>query len=237
MSSTEPEPSIVYPESDGKPMADNMLQFSYIVYIKEGLSSIFHQSDDVLVAGDLLWYPVEKQPAICAAPDAMVVFGRPRRMDLGSYKQFEEDDIAPQVVFEVISPNNTAREMEQKLDFYDEHGVEEYYVYDPQKGTLEGYQRDGEHLRAILEMNGWVSPRLGVRFELRADELILYESSGEMFRSLPEHNELRKLAEQRAEEERQRAEEERQRADKAEQELTRLRERLHALGVEIEDAE
>ncbi len=32
-----PRSEIVYPDSDGKPMADNTLQFRWIVTIKEGL--------------------------------------------------------------------------------------------------------------------------------------------------------------------------------------------------------
>src|SRR5271165_537158 len=68
---------IVYPESDGKPMAENTLQFQWIVTIKEGLAREFSARPDVFVAGDLLWYPVEGRPDICAAPDAMVAIGRP----------------------------------------------------------------------------------------------------------------------------------------------------------------
>ena len=69
---------IVYPESDGKPMADNTKQFRWIVTIKEGLEALFAERDDVFVAGDLLWYPVEGHPEICQAPDVMVAFGRPK---------------------------------------------------------------------------------------------------------------------------------------------------------------
>jgi hypothetical protein len=52
-------PAIVYPDSDGKPMADNTLQFRWIGTIKEGLEQTFHDGPDVFVAGDLFWYPVE----------------------------------------------------------------------------------------------------------------------------------------------------------------------------------
>jgi Uma2 family endonuclease len=107
---------IVYPESDGKPMADNTLQFQWIVTIKEGLARAFSARPDIFVAGDLLWYPVEGRPDICAAPDAMVAIGRPAGYR-GCYKQWEEDGIAPQVVFEVLSPNNRPAEMERKLTF------------------------------------------------------------------------------------------------------------------------
>lgn len=55
---------IIYPQSDGQPMADNTRQFRWIVTIKENLELLFAANDDVSVAGDLLWYPVEGKKAI-----------------------------------------------------------------------------------------------------------------------------------------------------------------------------
>src|SRR6266481_6137492 len=118
------QPKINYPESDGQPMADNTKLFRWIVTIEGGLDALFIDDPNVFVAGDLLWYPAEGKPGIRAAPDAMVVFGRPKG-DRGSYKQWEEDNIAPQVVFEILSPGNRAGEMERKFQFYERHGVEE----------------------------------------------------------------------------------------------------------------
>ena len=48
----------------------------------------------------------------------------------------KENNIAPQVVFEILSPGNTKKEMSKKLLFYDCYGVEEYYIYDPDKNEL-----------------------------------------------------------------------------------------------------
>ena len=57
---TRPSPSLIdYPDDDGQPMAENTLQFKWIVLIKEGLETLFHHDPNVFVAGDLLWYPVE----------------------------------------------------------------------------------------------------------------------------------------------------------------------------------
>ncbi len=69
MSTTIIRPSgIIYPDSDGQPMAENTLQFKWIVLIKEGLETLFHRDPNIFVAGDLLWYPVEGQPKIRQAP-------------------------------------------------------------------------------------------------------------------------------------------------------------------------
>ena len=94
-------------------MAENTLQFEWIVTIKEGLERIYFDRDDVFIAGDLLWYPVEGHPEICTAPDALVAFGRPKGYR-GSYKQFEENGTAPQVVFEVLSPGDRPKESDRR---------------------------------------------------------------------------------------------------------------------------
>jgi len=171
---------IIYPDSDGQPMSDNTQQFRWIVLIKENLEVLFADNPDVFVAGDLLWYPVEGQPKIRIAPDAMVAFGRPKG-DRGSYRQWEEDNIVPQVVFEILSPGNRLQEMAKKQQFYDNYGVEEYYIYDPDRNDLHGLRRVGERLEMIEEMNNWTSPRLGIRFVLTPETLELYRPDNRKF--------------------------------------------------------
>ncbi len=213
-------PQIDYPDSDGLPMSDNTLQFQWIVTIKEGLDAVFRDDPNVFVAGDLLWYPVEGQVATRTAPDAMVVFGRPKGYR-GSYKQWLENDIPPQVVFEVLSPGNRVHQMSLKQEFYEDYGVEEYYVYDPESGELEGWRRAGDRLRRVENMKGWVSPRLKVRFDVdEQGTLLLFGPDGRPFATYQE------LVEQRDRAERER--------DQAEQRVKRLEEQLRKLGVEPE---
>jgi Uma2 family endonuclease len=139
---------IIYPDSDGQPMADNTKQFRLIVTIKENLELLFADQPDVFIAGDLLWYPIEGNNKIRRAPDVMVVFGRPKG-DRGSYKQWQENQISPQVVFEILSPGNTLTEMDEKFQFYDRYGVEEYYLYNPDTNDLKGWLREKNSLRII----------------------------------------------------------------------------------------
>ncbi|TAF03595.1 MAG: Uma2 family endonuclease [Oscillatoriales cyanobacterium] len=203
-------PEIIYPDSDGQPMADNTKQFRWIVTIKENLEILFATSTDVFIAGDLLWYPVEgdnkirKAPLwypvegdnkIRKAPDILAVFGRPKG-DRGSYKQWEEDNIPPQVVFEILSPGNTHTEMLKKLFFYQNYGVEEYYIYDPDTLEFTGSQRVGDRLEEIPEINGWVSPRLGIRFQLTSETL-------EIYRRADREQQEKQFAQQRADREQQ----------------------------------
>lgn len=174
--------TIEYPSSDGQPMSDNTLQFRWIVTIEGGLDALYSDNPNVFVAGDLLWYPVQGKPTIRMAPDAMVAFGRPKG-ERGSYLQWLEDNIPPQVVFEVLSPGNRAGEMARKFAFYERYGVEEYYIYDPDRVLLTGWQRSpgGSALAPIAEMDGWMSPRLGIRFVLGQAELELYRPDGRKF--------------------------------------------------------
>ena len=89
--------------------------------------------------------------------------------------------MAPQVVFEILSPGNRYTEMVDKFDFYERHGVEEYYVYDPDENSLVVYVRRGEVLRRVHPADGFVSPRLGIRFQLTAPEMTVYRPDGRPF--------------------------------------------------------
>ena len=206
---------ILYPESDGKPMADNTLQWDWMVMIVGELRDLF-AGQEIFVAGDLLWYPLKGQPRISAAPDAMVVFGRPaghRR----SYLQWKEGGLGPQVVFEVLSHSNTDDELDAKLEFYTRHGVEEYYVIDPDEMEVEGYVRRGERLGRIRKILGFTSPRLGTRFEKPHGELLLLMPSGRPFQSRTDRIEELMLEIRQnaalAQDERNRADTEQNRAD------------------------
>ncbi|MCA9181827.1 MAG: hypothetical protein KDA51_10255, partial [Planctomycetales bacterium] len=68
VSSTE----IEYPSSDGQPMAENTLQFEWIVALKGSLDRVFRNDTNVFVAGDLLRYPVQGNNKLRTAPDVMV---------------------------------------------------------------------------------------------------------------------------------------------------------------------
>lgn len=225
--------TIIYPESDGQPMADNREQFTWIVKIKENLEILFANQADVFVAGDLFWYPVQGNPNIKQAPDTLVVFGRPKGKR-GSYLQWEEGNIPPQVVFEILSPGNTLKEMTKKLQFYERYGVEEYYIYDPEKNDLNGLLRSGNSFEVIEEIDGWVSPRLKIRFQLTADTLEIFSESGQKFLTPVELDQLRQQERQRAEQEYQRAETERQAKEAALQELAQQCDRYQELLAKLQ---
>lgn len=90
---------VVYPETDGEPMAEtdthrDLMAEALIYPLKE----YFRDQPDVYVSGNLLLYYEEGNPRASVAPDVFVVFGIPkgkRRI----YKLWEEEK-APDVVVE-----------------------------------------------------------------------------------------------------------------------------------------
>jgi Uma2 family endonuclease len=216
-----PPGGLVYPESDGQPMAENTRQFRWIVTLAGNLAALFRHRPDVFVGGDLFWYPVEGHPEVRVAPDVFVVFGRPKG-DRGSYRQWEEGGIPMTVVFEVLSPGNTGEEMIDKHAFYEEHGVEEYLVYNPDSNRLHVYLRRGEVLVRVRQVNGFISPRLGIRFDLSGEEMVVHGPDGQRFLTFEELQAEREREQQQRQLAEQRAEQAEQRADHAERRAARV---------------
>ena len=219
---TSKEPRIYYPESDGQPMAENTIQFRWITTIQGCLDILFRHRPDVFVAGDNLWYPIKGKPEIRLAPDVYVAFGRPKG-DRGNYLQWKEDGIPPAVVFEVRAPSNTTRELLEKFDFYQKYGAREYYYIDPQdpeRTTIEIFERESDQLKPRHPVDEWVSPLMGVRFIITPTDVKLYYPDGKPFLS---------FVEMALEIERLRMETERLRAKRR---IAKLAARLRELGVD-----
>ena len=134
-----PPAAIEYPESDGKPMAENDPQLHAIHYAFGALLLRYAARDDVYVSADLLIYYEEGNPRISVVPDVFVVFGVEDRKR-GSYKVWEEGK-GPDFVLEVASPNTWREDVERKPGVYAGLGVREYFQYDP----------TGDHLAPRLQ--------------------------------------------------------------------------------------
>jgi len=217
--------AVTYPDSDGQPMSDNTKQFRWIVVVQQNFEWLYADDPNVFVAGDLLWYPVEGNNKIRTAPDILVAFGRPKG-DRGSYQQWKEANIPPQVVFEILSPGNRKTEMEKKLLFYERHGVEEYYLYDPDTNNLEGWIRTEGYLENIDSLENWVSPRSGVRFDLAGAELQIFRPNGARFLSYTEIAQQAEQSRLEAEQSKLEAEQSKLEADQQKQRAEQLRDEL-----------
>jgi hypothetical protein len=135
-------------------------------------------------------------------------------------------------VFEVLSPGNRSDEMNRKFDFYERHGVEEYYVYDPDLVQLTAWVRMEGRLRPVYPIGNHLSPRLQIRFDLTGDELVIYGPDGSRFKTFVEIGELQKASEREAVEARREAAEARREAAEARRHTEQLAARLRELGVD-----
>jgi len=226
---------ILYPDSDGQPMSDNTLQYQWIVRLASNLKYLL-KDQTAFVAGDLLWYPVrvEKPPVPSQAPDVLVALGRPDGYR-GSYKQWEEANIAPQVVFEILSPSNTAREMIAKQAFYQQYGVLEFYVYDPERLEFWGQIRERctQDFTPITHLNlPWISPLLGIRFQLFEDGMEVFYPNGDRFEDPVETRDRLDRTQIRLNRTQSERDQYRQERDRAQQERDRLRAKLIELGLD-----
>jgi Uma2 family endonuclease len=229
---------LIYPDSDGKRMADNTKQWEWIASIKNNLEAVFAEQADVFVAGDLLWYPVEGSPVTRVAPDVMVAFGRPKG-HRGSYKQWVEGGMPPQVVFEILSPGNTVQEMNRKWHFYLQYGVEEYYLYDPDDNDLSVWTRQGNNLLMQSVTPEWISPLMKVRFVPNRDTLLIYTPEGDPFLTYTEQVYAKKeaeIAKEQAEAAKEQAEAAKEQAEAAKEQAEAAKEQAEAAKEQAEAA-
>ena len=223
---------VVYPSSDGKRMAENTVQYRWIVTVKAGLDALFDHDPTVFVAGDNLIYPVEGDNKTRTAPDVYVAFGRPKG-DRGSYQVWVEGGIFPQVVWEILSPGNRRGEMADKRAFYEEYGAEEYVVIDPDRHTAEVWLRDpAGRLVRVPDAAGWTSPRTGVTLVRGDPEWRVVRPDGRDFETPQEMFARAEAGRREADAERRRADANQREADAERTETARLRALLRAAGID-----
>jgi Uma2 family endonuclease len=216
---TDKAGQIIYPVDNGEPLSNDTEHFQWITFVLQGLVDWLSGRREAFITGDVLWYPVEGRPDICKAPDVMVVLDHPDG-PRSSYKQWEENNRPPQVVFEFLSKSNTVPEMMDKLDFYSDFGCEEFYTYDYQRGTFVAFQQL-EGSKGLTKMkpgkdSTWHSPLLDVTFGLDAKgKLWVRRGDGMLVES---HRQIV----QKAEAEAKRAEAEAKRAEALAQKLREL---------------
>ena len=145
------EKQVFYPESDGKPMAETEVHIDALIYLREALKDYFRESPQVYVAGNMLLYYEEGNPAACVAPDVFVVKGVAKH-ERRTYKLWEEDQ-PPTVVFEITSRGTRLEDLGTKRALYAMLGVQEYFLYDPLgeylRPPLQGFRLEGGECDSI----------------------------------------------------------------------------------------
>ena len=215
---------VEYPSEDGEPMAADDWQWDAIVDTAKPLKLHFAAVGDVYVGSDLLIYYDQGNPNTAVAPDVFVTFGVPKRRR-NSYQLWQERRV-PDFVLEVASDSTADDNATEKKDLYEELGVREYWMYDPQGHLhyprLQGYGLAGREYQELptraLAGNGLAVRCEALKLELRLEEgrLRLWDPAGQQYLLTPEEEkaareteaarrqeevEARQLAEARAKEE------------------------------------
>lgn len=213
----------VYPERDGKPMAESDAHRDAMWDAIHALMDRFADDPSVYVSGNNFVYFTEGVPSDCVSPDAYVVKGvtkHPRPI----FKVWTEG-ARPCFVLEVTSKTTRREDLGDKMAKYrDDLRVPEYFLFDLLRDWipegLRGYVLEGENYRPVERTRAGRLPSRQLGLELAIDDtgaLRFYEPGA----ASPIPTRL-----ERAESERERADRERARADAAEREIARLKRTL-----------
>ena len=201
-------PTIYYPESDGKPMAETDKHRDLMVAIIQMLQYYF-RNKPVYVSGNLLIYYEQGNIKKCVAPDVFVVFGVSKK-HRRTYLTWEEDN-TPDFVLELASPSTFREDMRKKKDLYASVlGVKEYYIYDPY-GEINPYfigfrLIDGEYQEIDFVNDRLNSEVLNLELGERDGKLRLYDPKTKQWLQPPperveDAEERAQTAEERAQQE------------------------------------
>ncbi len=215
---------IIYPDSDGKPMAESDLHRDCMVSNMQRLKR-HYTGRRVYVSGNLLIYYVEGNPKKSFAPDAFVVHDcDPRRRRI--FKIWEERKV-PAFVLETTSSSTHHKDRVKKKALYAQLRIPEYFLYDPLGDwldpPLQGLTLKG-HDYIPLEPGpdgSIISEQLGIRFVLENGDLAMFDvATGERLLS---DTEEAAQAKQLAEAAKNEAQRERAKRQALEEELARLK--------------
>ena len=148
-------PTLVYPESDGKPMAETPRHQQVMIDCMDILRNHFHGFADVYIGGNMLLYYEEGNPRKSVSPDVFMVRGLSKK-ELRTYKTWEQPSTLD-FVLEVASPSTYTRDFNEKMQIYAKIlRVKEYYIYDPYheiEPYFIGFRLVGENYEQIAFVN------------------------------------------------------------------------------------
>ena len=231
------ETADLYPESDGKPMAETDMHAVAIIDLRQRFDGFFADNPDTYVSGTLMMYDVEGPSRTAVSPDILVSFGIGKKLRR-TYKVWEEGK-PPDFVMEFSSKGTFQNDLGHKMAHYASMGIPEYFLCDIDRRYLPtplmGFRLKGETYERIPEnVDGSIpSVTLGVSFHLLDEGLAVYaEATGHWLQTPAEAAEA---AEQRAEQEAAAREREAAARAEAEAEVSRLSEELEHLKARLSD--
>ena len=222
------ETADLYPESDGKPMADTDLHIRWIIWLRQVLEGHFAQRPEVYISGNIMMYDIEGPLRTAVSPDILVSFGIGQK-DRRTYKVWEEGK-APDFVMEFSSKRTYQNDLEGKVVHYAAMGIPEYFLYDVDRrylpSPLMGFRLvEGAYLEVSPDVDGGLrSEVLNLNFHLRDNGFGVYDPGVGKWLQTPAE-----AATERAEQAEERVQHEVEARQKAEAEASRLQEELARL--------
>jgi Uma2 family endonuclease len=170
-------PTLVYPESDGEPMAETPKHQQVMIDCMDMMRSHFRGVVDVYIAGNMLLYYEEGNPRKSVSPDVFMVRGLSKK-ELRTYKTWEQPSTLD-FVLEVASPSTYTRDFNEKMEIYAKIlQVKEYCIYDPYheiQPSFVGFRLVGDTYQEIAFVEGRLPcETLGLELGERDGVLRLY---------------------------------------------------------------
>ena len=169
----------LYPESDGKPMADTDLHLYWIKRVQDMLETYFLQAPGVYISGNIMMYDIEGPARTAVSPDILVAFGLGRKFRR-TYKVWKEGK-PPDFVMEFSSKRTYRNDLDEKMALYTRMNIPEYFIHDPDRrylpSPLLGFRLvEGQYVEIALDADGRVhSEILNLDFALLDDGLAIYD--------------------------------------------------------------
>ncbi len=168
---------IIYPEQREDDMGETSIHIKLVTTFLQTLLLFFREREDVFLSANMNLYYEEGKPNKWYAPDLLIAFGVPNH-ERSSYQVWKEN-VFPQVIIEIASDKTWDNDIGKKYKDYEQFGVEEYYILDPEfaflPAPLLAFHRQGERLLSAPVNDGRIfSPRLGL-------EIVRTENSFRLF--------------------------------------------------------
>ena len=216
-------PTLVYPDSDGEPMAETPKHQQVMIDCMDVMRHHFRRIPDMYIAGNMLLYYEEGNPRNSVSPDVFMARGVSKK-ELRTYKTWEQPPTLD-FVLEVASPGTYTRDFNEKMEIYAKIlRVKAYCIYDPYheiQPYFIGFRLVGETYEEIPFVNG--------RIPLEVLGLELGEHEGVLRFYDPVKSAWLLTSEERVSEAETRASEESRARQEAEAEIERLRAALQRL--------
>jgi Uma2 family endonuclease len=197
----------LYPESDGKPMAETDVHLDCMFYIRAVLKWRYRGKRAYVGSNLLVYYAKARrgERGKAVAPDNFVV----KDCEPGMRRVFKiwEEGRVPNTVFEVTSDSTRSEDECEKPGIYARMGVKELFLFDPTGDyldpPLQGYRFvRGERRRIEPDETGALASReLGISLRLEDEGLAIYDArTGERLLTEAEAERQAKEAERQAKE-------------------------------------